>query len=400
MGRAEYSKLNMLIYCCMFILIIALIIAIVLFVRSVQSNQTEGMTNMIDSKYKWSRNNCPYVMNDTLSDELTKNKIGYSKDTWDIYFPCTYDDINSELNLMQILPGAKYFIVDGSDNMVAKDLLWKNVVDMYGLQKALSFMPNSYILYNKQDIQRLHTEYDPNKIYIMKKNIQRQEGLKITKNKNEILKGYDNGYVIVQELLQNPYVISGRKTNMRFYLLVDCYDGKVSAHVYNDGFMYYTKDLFIKGSTDDGPNITTGYIDRKVYEENPLTHSDLKLYLDDPHRKLTQVEYEIRHQGKKISLVYFTRIYELLKNIILAFTGKICQNKNFSKNLMFQLYGVDVAVDDKLNPMIMEINKGPDLGAKDERDSKLKHGLVHEIFNKIGLITTNDNNTDHFITLF
>ena len=33
----------------------------------------------------------------------------------------------------------------------------------------------------------------------------------------------------------------------------------------------------------------------------------------------------------------------------------------------------------------MEINKGPDLGGKDERDSLLKHNMVRNMFNIIGI---------------
>ncbi len=40
----------------------------------------------------------------------------------------------------------------------------------------------------------------------------------------------------------------------------------------------------------------------------------------------------------------------------------------------------------------MEINKGPDLGAKDKRDSELKHNLVRDIFKTVGLIDNDDNN--------
>jgi hypothetical protein len=53
----------------------------------------------------------------------------------------------------------------------------------------------------------------------MKKNIQRQEGLKISKDKNEILNCYKDGYAVVQELLQDPYLINGRKINLRVYCL-------------------------------------------------------------------------------------------------------------------------------------------------------------------------------------
>jgi len=40
----------------------------------------------------------------------------------------------------------------------------------------------------------------------------------------------------------------------------------------------------------------------------------------------------------------------------------------------------------------MEINKGPDLGAKDKRDSELKHNLVRDIFKTVGLINNDDEN--------
>ena len=103
---------------------------------------------------------------------------------------------------------------------------------------------------------------------------------------NEIIKNKENDekndypYVVVQELLQDPYTISGRKINLRVYVLVVKNNNKTNLYIYSDGFMYYTAELFQKNSTDTKINITTGYIDRKVYEENPLTHNDFKSYLD------------------------------------------------------------------------------------------------------------------------
>ena len=42
----------------------------------------------------------------------------------------------------------------------------------------------------------------------------------------------------------------------------------------------------------------------------------------------------------------------------------------------------------------MEVNKGPDVGSKDERDGKLKKGLLKDIFKTINIIK-NDNNNDN-----
>jgi len=367
------------------------ILSIVLIIIILYNIFTKGYEHMSDvynsSSTRWSRNTCNYLMNSTLEDELKSNNITYSKDNWNLYFPCAYDEIDKEISQMPVVEGAKYFIIDTSDIMVAKEWLWRCIVVHYGLDKAKTMIPMSYVLNDDVDMQRFSNDFNGTRIYIMKKNIQRQEGLKITNSKDDILNGKSQGYVVVQELLQDPYLISGRKTNMRFYVLVVCYNGQITVYVYNDGFMYYTKDPFVKGSLETAPNITTGYIDRQVYVDNPLTHNDLKTYLDNPNREnLYNVEKGVREQGIKISHVYFDRIYSLLKDVFMAFVGRICKLKQFNNNTMFQLFGVDIAVNDNLNPMIMEINKGPDLGAKDERDSKLKHGVVKDTLNLIGAI--------------
>jgi hypothetical protein len=60
-------------------------------------------------------------------------------------------------------------------------------------------------------------------------------------------------------------------------------------------------------------------------------------------------------------------------------------------NLTFQLFGVDIAVNDKLQPMIIEMNKGPDLGTKDERDGNVKKGVLRDMMKIVGAIP-NENN--------
>lgn len=387
------NKLNIFAYTkkeYIFAVVVVIFIIVAVIYYTINSYQNENFAIVSNTaQIKWNRNKCNYLMSDAISNEIEKNKLIRSDTDWNLFLPCTYDNIQNEIEMMPVVNGAKYFILENCDEIVAKELLWKHIVDHFDYPIAKTIMPNGYILYNNSDLNRLATEYDPSKIYIMKKNIQRQEGLKITKNKNELLKGFDNGYVIAQELLQNPYIISGRKTNMRFYILVMCKGSDVNVFVYKDGFMYYTKEMFKTGSTEDGPNITTGYIERQVYVDNPLTHQDLKTYLDDPNRNnLLDIEKNIRNQGLKVSEIYFNRIYQLIKQIFIAFQGKLTKSGKFNDtNIMFQLFGADIAVDDRLNPTIMEINKGPDLGAKDKRDSEVKHGVVRNMFKIVGATT-------------
>jgi hypothetical protein len=257
---------------------------------------------------KWARNTCKYELNNTLKKVLDDNKITEGKiDDLNsnnmLIMPCTYDDGEKEINNFPnpLSINQKYFVFDNVDLMTAKDNLWSNIVDYHGYDKAITLMPVSYNLANTKDLNKLKQDFTKDKLYIMKKNIQRQEGLKISNSLNEILENTKN-YVVVQELLQDPYLIKKRKINMRFYVLITCEKNRIITYVFNDGFMYYTKDEFKQNSLDFGPNITTGYIDRYIYEVNPLTHEDFKKYLDEEY-ELTEAETNLK--GLELLLLPF-----------------------------------------------------------------------------------------------
>ena len=377
------------------ILLCVLLFATMLFIlfddnANYNNINNEHMINIDYTPTSWTRNKCNYKFGKTLSEELKKHNVRYKDKKYshtNLHIPCNYDNIEKEINEMQTSHNGKYFIIDNADNIVGKERLWNNLVKYYGLEKTKLFAPNSYNLFLKNDILRFEREYDKNKLYIIKKNIQQQQGIKITNDKEFIKNGLNDNYVIAQELLQDPYTINGRKINMRFYLLVICKGSEINVYVHDEGFMYYTPDLFKKNSTKISENITTGYIDRKIYDTNPLTHGDLRTYLDDKNRQpITHVETQLHD----ISDVFFSRIYKLLSNIFKSYIGNVCIDKKLHNNIKFQLFGADIAVNDNLEPMIMEINKGPDMNAKDERDSAIKHIVIEDMLRLTGIA---DNST-------
>lgn len=358
----------------------------------VNRSTVESMVNVspIDphTQIKWKRDkNCKYEMSQTIKEVLQNNRVTETKgDDWIIYMPCTYNDITAEIkNMKPISNDQRFFIVNNADQLTGKNAVWSNLVKSYGREEASKIMPTTYLLNSESDVNLLKQQHtlNPNKIYILKKNIQRQQGLKITKDINEIINGKNSSFVVAQELLQDPYLINRRKINMRFYVLFVCRHNEVSAYVHKEGFMYYTKEFFKTGSTEDGPNITTGYIERKVYDENPLTHGDFRKYLDDPARTLSVPEAEILRSGNTISDVAFGRTYYMLKKVVDAVSKTVCIDSKLRNFVTFQLFGVDVAHNNKLVPQLIEVNKGPDLGSKDSRDGVIKHKVVSDIFRVI-----------------
>jgi hypothetical protein len=370
------------------ILILLFIVLIFSIVISLVFNKY-FLNNVPESTLKWTVTDQTCNIDQTIKEVLDSYGIRYSphdKKDWEIYIPCTYNNLSNQINDVPNAESKKIFILDDADEICGKDKIWHNLCISYGRELAKQIIPCTYILSNDEDMQKFEEEYEKQKLYILKKNIQRQEGLLITNNKEDIINAKTNGYVIVQELLQDPYLINGRKINMRFYVLVTCTNGKLEAYVHNNGFMYYTAEKFKMGDLTTGPNITTGYIDRQVYIENPLTHMDFRTYLDTKERELNDEEIYLLATRHKLSNYVFGSIYSLLGMVIAGMQNSLCKKEGkLSRNTTFQLFGADVAINNKLEPQIMEFNKGPDLDAKDERDKNVKLTVIKDMFNLLDI---------------
>jgi len=268
----------------------------------------------------------------------------------------------------------EYFIfgINGSDDLASKSQLGK-----YMREGGYSnYIPKTYIINNNNDMNELKSKHIESNIYMLKKNIQRQEGNLITKDINFILtRAKSENYVVCQELLQNPYLVNKRKINLRIYLLILSYDDIINFYIYNNGFMYYTPKYFEKGSIEKDVNITTGYIDRKVYEENPLTIQDLYEFL-----------------GNEKSKILKNNIINLFRAVKIVYSKILLKKNDDIPGLKFNIFGTDVAPDENLLVTLIEINKGPDLSYKDERDKNIKLTMMHDCFTIAGLSKLGNKN--------
>jgi hypothetical protein len=299
--------------------------------------------------------------------------------------------------------------VGGSDIIASKSMLCLTLRKA-GLEH---YIPQTYIFDLKEDRVRFINTYDSNKLYILKKNVQRQEGIVIlpstsshlqqTKTFDYVLDLFDknaetNGssFVVCQELLQDPLVVGGRKVNLRVYLLCCVFEGTqenqgnetiTDMYMYHDGFIYYTPEFWEPKSVSIDRNITTGYIDREVYRVNPLTLRDMITFLNQTNETNKtnplgdQLESSIIETMRKLASVYrpiFSQNHQKNKSI-----GKRNRKKEITH---WTIFGCDLAPNSLCtNVKIMEVNKGPDLSYKDERDKALKFNMVKEALKIVGV---------------
>ena len=374
------------------IIIIGILILFIIFLlikgRKINNNKindnkiNDNINDNSQEIYFKLRDTCEYKMTEAMSLFFDRNNIKNIKkehltNKKIIFIPCIYDSPEKEINAMAKTKNNYYMILNNCDEIVGKNFLWKYLYDYYG-NNVTKYLPKSYLPYDTNSMEEFMKDFKEGKLYIMKKNMQRQEGIIISSNFNEIitkLKEKNANFAIIQELLQNPFLVNGRKINLRVYVLLVVKNNDYSIYVYDDGFMYYTPKMFEKNSKDIDTNITTGYIDRKVYEENPLTHDDFKKFL-----------------GEQKSQIIFQNIRNLIKDILEPYRKLLVSTQSFPSSTQFQIFGADVAVNDDMTSTIMEINKGPDLTPKDARDGFLKKKLMDDVFAVINIIKGDGNN--------
>jgi hypothetical protein len=309
---------------------------------------------------------------------VTKKEINF-----DLYIPCGYNGVEKELKLLTLEDsrGKKIFGIDGCDGIVSKNRLWSSLRFCFGTTKASKIMPLTVVLSDKNDMKNFKKSYDPENIYILKKNLQRKQGILITHSLNEIMRAEKQKYMVVQRYIDS-YVINKRKMNLRIYfLMVITPDGKKRGYIHKLGKCLYTSKDINKNSNAElifEEHITNSYtLEKSIYKNNPQGLDDLEKYLGkyykNPHALFKNMD--------KLFSQFFKCVKDNLGNL-----------QNLDDTTRFQLFGADVIFDNTLTPYLLEVNKGPDMKFKDEIDQKMKTKVYLDVFEKASVIEISDQN--------
>lgn len=297
---------------------------------------------------------------------------------WHLYFPCGYNDAEEEIKRIDIKDNSqKIFIIDGCDYIVSKFTLWQILKRYYGREQASKILPNSFLSQKKNDMDQFWLFYN-NQInknslskFILKKDVQRKEGINIVRARSDIEKIIKNENYVLQEYLRDPFIIDGHKVNLRYYLLIICKQNNVKeAYIHLDGVTHYTLDKYDDESLDFYKNITSSYEEReayeKIYENNPFSVNDFHVYLKNNNYDFEQ---------------YMKNLINCLKLMLDATQNYIC--KELKNNIKFQLFGCDIAPDKYLNVRLLELNKGPNFIPRNKKDKDVKSKVVNDLLDLI-----------------
>ena len=313
------------------------------------------------------------------SDVLQDYNINITNNNdWNLYIPCGYNKVENELKLLNINNKEQIiFGINGCDKIVSKPKLWNSIKNKYGIKKASKLMPCSYILNNDDDMKYFIKKYKQNKLYIMKGKEQRKKGIKITRNLEEILNGKYNKFLLVQEYLDNIFLINKRKLNLRCYVVILCHNNNIEIYIHKNGKCIFTNQDYNINSDEFEKHITSFNLDTSIYNINPFNFYDLEKHFN---------KYNINYK------FIMNKIYNNLRLVSLSFKNNICNLKKLNKNKSYQLFGIDYILDNNLNPYLLEFNKGPNMKYNIDKDYKLKYEIIEDVYSLMGIIDKQNNN--------
>lgn len=324
-----------------------------------------------------------------------KNNIHYSANNWTFALPPNYKTVRSNLRKLKIKNNNQIiFGFPECDALVSKKGLAKQINKNYSKLSQL-LIPKTYVLSDYDDIRKFLKDYVPGKLYIMKNKKQRKEGLKLTNNFKDISTAIKAGsYSIVQQYIDDPFTINGRKLNLRIYLLVT-YDKKngIVGYIHPYGKCIYTNKNYDKSSMDFENQITSYNLDPQIYSINfPINLNEkTKFYYSKlPLTTLDLMKY-FTWMRKKNEFENVTRKITAITTFVLESAREKLSNLVYDKNPHVQLFGMDFILDKNMKPYLMEINKGPQMSSCNRRDYELKYKVFEDIYGLIGLIKNKKN---------
>ncbi|NXD13300.1 TTLL9 polyglutamylase, partial [Nothocercus nigrocapillus] len=188
-----------------------------------------------------------------------------------------------------------------------------------------------------------------------------QDGLRTDDQKDET----QVEIYVAQRYIENPYLIGGRKFDLRVYVLVTSYI-PLKAWLYRDGFARFSNTRFTLNSIDDHyVHLTNVAVQKTAPDYDP--EKGCKWMIQQLRQYLTA-----KHGADVVEVLFAD-----MDNIFIKSLQSV-QKVIISDKHCFELYGYDILIDQDLKPWLIEVNASPSLAASSQEDYELKCHLLKD----------------------
>lgn len=287
-----------------------------------------------------------------------------------------------------IQPHQKVNHFPGTFEIGRKDKLWKNLnkAQIKHSKKEYDFIPLTYCLPSEwKTFKRYWDETGNKQKWIIKPPASaRGIGIKVIHKMNQIPRKRN---IIIQRYLANPYLINGRKFDLRIYVYVSSYD-PLCIYMYDNGLVRFASSKYSHSSK----SLSNRYVHLTNYSVNKFNDAYIKNEDEqgtESHKwGLKALWQYLQVAGQDVDAIKAKIKSIVIKTVIASVPTVTSLSKSHCKyrHTCHELFGFDIFLDQHLKPWLIEVNISPSLHTSAPLDKHIKYGLVKDLFNVAGFL--------------
>ncbi|XP_029362898.1 putative tubulin polyglutamylase TTLL9 [Echeneis naucrates] len=177
---------------------------------------------------------------------------------------------------------------------------------------------------------------------------------------------------VAQRYIENPYLINGRKFDLRVYVLVTSYV-PLKAWLYREGFARFSSTRFSLSSIND----------KYMHLTNVAVQKTAPDY--DPEKGCKwQIQYLRRYLTAKHGREMVETLFKEMDNIFVRSLQSV-QKVIINDKHCFELYGYDILLDQNLKSWLIEVNASPSHTPSSQEDYEMKCRLLEDTLNVVDM---------------
>lgn len=276
----------------------------------------------------------------------------------------------------------------GTFEIGRKDKLWKNLnkAQIKYSKKEYDFVPLTFCLPSEwKTFKRYWDETGHKQKWIIKPPASaRGIGIKVIHKINQIPRKRS---IIIQRYLANPYLINGRKFDLRLYVYVSSYD-PLCIYIYDNGLVRFASSKY----SHSNKSLSNRYVHLTNYSVNKYNDAYIKNEDEsgtESHKwGLKALWKYLQMAGQDVDSIKSKITNIVIKTIIASVPTVTSLSKSHCKyrHTCHELFGFDIFLDYHLKPWLIEVNISPSLHTSAPLDKHIKYGLVRDLFNTAGFL--------------
>ncbi|XP_022110002.1 tubulin polyglutamylase TTLL6-like isoform X2 [Acanthaster planci] len=298
-------------------------------------------------------------------------RIGYRRggpdSDWDVLWAHDYPFTELAMEIGKMKPHQKLNHFPGTGFITQKVHLATSSID---------FVPKAFKLPQQSEEFKAWASKNPDKLWVQKSNAHR--GIKV-KPISELDLSAANSFI--QEFIDKPFLIDGRKFDIGVYIVVTSVD-PLRIYIVDD-------ETLVRFCSKDYHPIDYNVVDKYVIGDDytPMWQmpSFEKLYNEQHYSFRESLNSYIRSQGLDSSQIY-PQVYSAIRSVFLNKYPQLLKslNKFKHKNTFFELMRFDFVLDEKLKLFLMEVNMSPNLSSNHFLPNKYMY--EHVIYNILSVV--------------